>query len=78
MYVRAVFCECRRRLEARDEGALRALVREHLAAEHAAAASATHERAAEIVGARAYDLEHAETGSIPDDGTEEDFGPEPY
>ena len=34
MYVRAVFCDCRRRLEAEDDGNLRVLVREHMAAEH--------------------------------------------
>jgi hypothetical protein len=76
MYVRAVYCDCRSRLEAEDEETLRALVREHLAAEHATAPPAGDEQAAQIVKARAYFLEQAYAG--PDDGTEEDFGPEPY
>jgi hypothetical protein len=81
MYVRAVLCGCRRRLEAEDEGALRVLVREHLAAEHGSVPSTTDWLVEEIVGARAYDLEHAASYAGPDgaaDGAEEDFGPEPY
>src|SRR4028118_1099500 len=35
MYVRAMLCNCRRRLEAEDDRNLRVLVREHLTAEHA-------------------------------------------
>ena len=85
MYVRAVLCGCRRRLEAEDEGALRVLVREHLAAEHAAVPPTTDWLVEEIVEARAYDLEHTRSYAGHDgaadgtaDGAEEDFGPEPY
>jgi hypothetical protein len=77
MYVRALFCGCRRRLGAEDEAALRALVRERLAAEHAAVAPATEERAAEIVGASAYDPKRAGPYAGADDGAEEDFEPGP-
>jgi hypothetical protein len=77
MYVRAVLCGCRRRLEAEDEGALRVLVREHLAAEHATVPPMTDGLVEEIVSAHAYDLEHAMSYAGAD-GAEEDFGPEPY
>ena len=81
MYVRAVFCDCRRRLEAEDDGNLRVLVREHLAAEHATVPPPTDGLVEESVSARAYDLDRA--GSYAGhyraaDGAEEDFGPEPY
>ena len=81
MYVRAVLCGCRRRLEAEDDRNLRVLVREHLTAEHATVPPMTDGLVEEIVSARAYDLEHAASYAGPDgaaDGTEEDFGPEPY
>ena len=81
VYVRAVLCGCRRRLEAEDEGALRVLVREHLTAEHATVPPMTDGLVEEIVSARAYDLEHAGSYAGLDgaaDGAEEDFGPEPY
>ena len=82
MYVRAVFCGCRRRLEAEDEGSLRVLVREHMAEEHAAVAPATDGLAARIVEAHAYDIERSRVRALDaaDDGTEEEeeFGPEPY
>ena len=81
MYVRAVLCDCRRRLEAEDDGNLRVLVREHLAVEHETVAPTTEGLVEEIVSARAYDLEHAAPYAGPDgaaDGAEEDFGPEPY
>ena len=78
MYVRAVFCGCRRRLEAEDDRNLRVLVREHLAAEHETVAPTADGLAEEIVAARAYDLEHAGSFAGPHGGAEEDFGPEPY
>ena len=81
MYVRAVFCGCRRRLEAEDDGNLRVLVREHMAEEHAAVAPATDGLAARIVEAHAYDIERADPRApeAADVGTEEEeFGPEPY
>ncbi len=77
MYVRAVLCGCRRRLEAEDDRNLRVLVREHLTAEHATVPPMTDGLVEEIVGAGAYDLEHAGPYAGAD-GTEEDFGPEPY
>ena len=81
MYVRAVLCECRRRLEAEDDRNLRVLVREHLAAEHEIVPPATEGLVKEIVSAHAYDIEHAASYAGHDgaaDGAEEDFGPEPY
>ncbi len=81
MYVRAVFCDCRRRLEAEDDRNLRVLVREHLAAEHGTVPPATDGLVEEIVSARAYDLDRAgsyATGDGVAAGAEEDFGPEPY
>ena len=77
MYVRAVLCGCRRRLEAEDDRNLRVLVREHLTAEHATVPPTTDGLVEEIVGAGAYDIEHAGPYAGAD-GTEEDFGPEPY
>ena len=85
MYVRAVLCDCRRRLEAEDDRNLRVLVREHLRAEHATVPPTTDGLVEEIVKVRAYDLEHAASyaghnGAADGtaDGAEEDFGPEPY
>ena len=80
MYVRAVLCDCRRRLEAEDDRNLRVLVREHLRAEHETVPP-NDGLVEEIVKVRAYDLEHAapyagHNGAA--DGAEEDFGPEPY
>ena len=76
MYVRAVLCNCRRRLEAEDDGDLRVLVREHLKAEHETAPPMTDGLVEEIVSARAYDLEYAASHTGYDGA--EDFGPEPY
>jgi hypothetical protein len=81
MYVRAVLCDCRRRLEAEDDRNLRVLVREHLAVEHETVPPTTDGLVEEIVSARAYDIEHVASYAGPDgaaDGAEEDFGPEPY
>ena len=77
MYVRAMLCDCRRRLEAEDDRNLRVLVREHLAAEHAAVPPTTDGLVEEIVSARAYDIEHV-ASYAGHNGAEEDFGPEPY
>jgi hypothetical protein len=77
MYVRAVLCDCRRRLEAEDDRNLRVLVREHLTAEHATVPPTSEGLVEEIVSTRAYDLEHA-AAYAGADGAEEDFGPEPY
>jgi hypothetical protein len=74
MYVRAVLCDCRRRLEAEDDRNLRLLIREHLATEHETVPPPTDGLVEKIVSARAYDLEHASSYA----GAEEDFGPEPY
>ena len=77
MYVRAVLCDCLRRLEAEDDRNLRVLVREHLAAEHETVPPPTDGLVEEIVSTRAYDLEYAASYAGPY-GAEEDFGPEPY
>ena len=81
MYVRAVLCGCRRRLEAEDDRNLRVLVREHLKTEHETVPPAADGLIEEIVGTHAYDIEHVASYAGPDgaaDGAEEDFGPEPY
>ena len=86
MYVRAVLCDCRRRLEAEDDGNLRVLVREHLAAEHRTMPPAADGLVEEIVSAHAYDLERVPSyvgvGEAADgaeeEEEEEEFGPEPY
>ena len=59
MYVRAVLCHCRRRLEADDEEALQEVVRDHLMRDHPSIRP-TDEQVAEIVSTRAYDIEYAE------------------
>jgi hypothetical protein len=81
MYVRAVLCDCRRRLEAEDDRNLRVRVRDHLAAEHETVPPTTEGLVEEIVATRAYDIEHVASYVGPGgaaDGAEEDFGPEPY
>lgn len=70
MYVRALLCQCRHRLEAENDEVLRGVVRKHLKREHAAP-QPNEELLAEIVSAHAYDFEYTE-------GMAEDFGPEPY
>ena len=80
MYVRAVLCHCRRRLEADDEEALRVMVRDHLTRDHASIRP-TDEQVTEILSTRAYDIEYAELyvgANGLADGLSEDFGPEPY
>ena len=56
-------------------------VREHMAEEHATAASTTDDKLpARIVEAHAYDIERSRVRPLEaaDVGTEEEFGPEPY
>jgi hypothetical protein len=56
--MRAVLCHCRQHLEARDNEALYALVREHLILKHPAI-EPTEDQVLEIISTRAYDLEYA-------------------
>jgi hypothetical protein len=73
--MRALRCRCRRHLEAQDDRALLASLREHLAAEHLGGqrvGSPADELATEILAARAYDLEYV---VVPEDN---ELVPEPY
>lgn len=76
MYTRAVLCQCRRHLEAANDEALGTLVRKHLTSEHATMRP-TDDQVAEIVSARAYDIEYAESDAGAE-SMDEEFGPGPY
>jgi hypothetical protein len=70
--MRALLCNCRRHLEAQDDEALRAAVREHLLTKHPAL-EPSDERVEEIVSTRAYDLEYI--GPFADGQEESLFDP---
>jgi hypothetical protein len=74
--VRAVRCQCRHHLEAEDNEALFAFVRDHLIEEHPAI-SLTDEQVSEMVAARSYYLEYLLV-DVGGSAFEEHFGPEPY
>jgi hypothetical protein len=57
--MRALLCHCHYHLEAEDDYALCAVVREHLISGHPALES-SEEQVQEIVSTRAYDIEYAE------------------
>lgn len=57
--MRAVLCHCRQHLEAKDDDALCAVVREHLILRHPSL-EPSWDQAEEIVATRAYDLEYKE------------------
>ena len=69
--MRALLCHCHHHLEAEDDDALRAAVREHLLWRHPAL-EPSEEQAQQIVSSRAYDLEYAEVHA------EEELTFEPY
>lgn len=74
--MRALLCHCRHHLEAEDDEALRASVRDHLISKHPAIPP-TDEQLREIVATRAYNLEYVEVYVGPVDAKEDsDF--EPY
>ena len=65
--MRALRCTCGSRLEAKDDGALHASLREHLLVEHLGGSrvgSAAEELATEILADRAYRLEYV---PVPED-----------
>lgn len=73
--MRAVRCSCRRHLEAQDDGALLASLREHLVADHLGGSrvgSSANELATQILADRAYKLEYV---AIPEDN---ELVSEPY
>lgn len=73
--MRAVRCSCRRHLEAQDDRALLAALREHLLAEHLGGqrvVSSANELATEILADRAYGLEYV---AVPEDN---ELVSEPY
>ena len=74
--MRAVRCPCRRHLEAQDDPALHASLRDHLAAEHLGGGSRVgtpaEELATEILADRAYELRYV---TVPEDN---ELVPEPY
>ena len=74
--MRALLCHCGLRLEAEDDEALLASVRDHLVRRHPTIPP-TNEQVREIVATRAYNLEYAKVyaGAID---AEDEFGLEPY
>jgi len=74
--MRALLCFCRRHLEAEDDEALFAAVRDHILREHPAIAP-TDEQVGEIVATRAYHLEYVPV-YFGGAAFEEEFGPDPY
>ena len=65
--MRAMRCTCRRHLQARDDRALLASLREHLLSEHLGGSrvgSAANELATKILAERAYALEYV---AVPED-----------
>ena len=69
--MRALLCHCRLRLEAEDDRAMLALLKNHLVRDHLAIPP-TDAQLEEIVYTRAYDYEYVE---VPAD---EELIPEPY
>ena len=69
--MRGLLCHCRQHLEAEDDAALGAVVREHLMLRHSAL-EPSEEQVQEIVSTRAYDIEYAAVYA------EEGFVFEPY
>jgi hypothetical protein len=68
-------CRCRRHLEAQDDRALLASLREHLAAEHfggSRVGTPADELAKQILAARSYELRYV---AVPEDN---ELVPEPY
>ena len=57
--MRALLCHCHHHLEAEDDDALCAVVREHLISRHPAL-EPSEDQVQEIVSTRAYDIEDAE------------------
>ena len=57
--MRALLCHCHHHLEAEDDDALSAVVREHLIQKHPAL-EPSEDQVQEIVPTRAYDIEYAE------------------
>ena len=72
--MRAMRCRCRRHLEAQDDRALHASLREHLAADHLGGrvGAPAEELATQILADRAYELRYV---AVPEDN---DLVPEPY
>jgi hypothetical protein len=66
--MRAFLCYCHHHLEAEDDDALCAVVREHLLGKHPAM-EPSEEQAQQIVSSRAFDLYNADVEA------EEEFGP---
>ena len=60
--MRALLCHCHQHLEAEDDEALCAVVREHLILGHPAL-EPSDEQVKEIVSTRAYDLEYRDVGT---------------
>ncbi len=73
--MRAMRCRCRRHLEAKDDRALYASLREHIVAEHLGGIRVGYsadELATEILGAGSYELRYVD---VPEDN---EIVPEPY
>lgn len=75
--VRALRCACGKRIEAGNDDALRALLREHIERAHPYAEPPTSEWVKDLVSSAVYGLEYVPVG--PHDSLEEEgFGPDPY
>ena len=75
--VRALRCPCGQRMEAGNDGALRALLRDHIEREHPYTEPPTNEWVRDLVSSAVYGLEYVPVG--PRDSLEEEgFGPDPY
>lgn len=73
--MRAMRCRCRRHLEAQDDRALLASLREHLAAEHlggSGVGTPADELAKQILATGSYELRYV---AVPEDN---ELVPEPY
>ena len=73
--MRALRCRCRHHLEAQDDRALLASLREHLAADHLGGSrigSPADELATQLLADRAYELRYV---AVPEDN---ELVPEPY
>jgi hypothetical protein len=69
-------CDCQQGLSGADDDELFGEVLAHLSRDHPAM-SLPEERIREFVAIRAYDLEYASVYA-DGEGTDEEFGPEPY
>jgi hypothetical protein len=74
---RVLRCPCGVRMQASEDGALHAMLREHIERQHPYADAPPEEQLEAMVSSAVYGLEYVPAG--PHDGLQEQgFGPEPY